>query len=65
MMDETGLVSWSIHPVMTPKGKGVSQEMGIPGTRNEACTGTEEREPCVWSTADRLLQLEDWVQVKE
>lgn len=44
MMEETGMVSWSIHPAVPPKGEGVSLEMGIPGTRNEAYTGTEERE---------------------
>lgn len=44
MMEETGMVSWSIHPTVPPKGEGVSPELGIRGTRNEAYTGIEERE---------------------
>lgn len=53
MMEETRIVSWSFHPIMMPKGKGVSQGIGIPGKRNEACTAIEEREEatcleCCW-----------------
>lgn len=30
--------------MITPKGKGVSQKMSIPGKRNETYTGIEKRE---------------------